>query len=82
MMASWQAAKNVTPSDLENVGQCHHLQNLLYLSYYLTNFYQSFIEMMAMWSAIIMSSADLENTGQGHHLQKALYLRYYTSDFN
>ena len=38
-------------SDIENVGQSHHLQNLLYLSFYITDFYKSFIEMMAMWLA-------------------------------
>ena len=30
MMASWPAKKNLISADLENVGQGHHLQNLLY----------------------------------------------------
>ena len=40
--------KNILLFDLENLGQGHHLQKLLYLSYYRTNFYQTFIEIMAM----------------------------------
>ena len=49
----------------------------------MTNFYQSFIEMMAMWSATKnVLAVDLLNVGQGHHLQKSLYIGYYTADFN
>ena len=47
----------------------------------MTDFYQTFIEIMAMWPATKMSSADLENVGHGHHLHKS-YRRYYMSDFN
>ena len=40
--------KNVF-SDLENIGQGHNLQKLLYLIYYTTDFYQTFIEIMEIW---------------------------------
>ena len=33
MMALWPATKKVLSSDLENVGQGHHLQESLYFSY-------------------------------------------------
>ena len=62
----WVGNKNVLSSDLGNVGQGHHLQKSLYLSYYMNDFYQSFIEMMTTWPTTKMSSADLENVGQGH----------------
>ena len=79
----WPEQKAVISSDLENVSQGLYLQELLYLSYYMTDFYQSFIENdgnVAGNKHVI--SLDLENVGQGHHLQKSLYLGYYTDDFN
>ena len=45
----------------------------------MTDFYQTFIQMMEKWSAI---SADLENVDQGHHLEKTLYLGNYMTEFN
>ena len=69
MMASRPATKYMLSSYLKNVGHGHHLQKSLYLSYYTTDFYQTFTEIMAPWPARKMSSADLENIGQCHHLQ-------------
>ena len=54
-MMALQPTKKRNISDLENVGQGHHLQTTLYLSYYMTDFYQTFIEIMTMWSATKMS---------------------------
>ena len=68
MMASWRATKYVLSSDLENVGQGHNLQKLPYLSYYMTDLYQSFFLNDATRSATKMS-ADPEIVGQGYHLQ-------------
>ena len=65
MMAS-RPSKKYLSSDLENGGQGHHLQKSLYLSYFKTDFYQTFIEMMApVASNKYVISADLENIGQG-----------------
>ena len=44
--------KKVLSSDLENVGQVHHLQKSLYLSYYTKGFHQTFIETKAESSAM------------------------------
>ena len=35
-------------SDLANVGNCHHLQKLPDLSYYMTDFCQTFIEILTL----------------------------------
>ena len=53
----------------------------------MTDFYQTFIEMMATnvsnkMSATKLSSADLENIGQGHNLQNSIYLGCYMTNFN
>ena len=56
MIESWPATKNVLTSDLENIGQGHHLQKSLYLSYYTNDFYQTFIKMKAESSAINIDS--------------------------
>ena len=66
--------------DLENVGQGHHLQKLLYVSYDTKN-YQICIDTMSMLPATKMS-AYLENVDQCHRLQKLLYLGSYMTDFN
>ena len=52
MMKSWSATIKCFISDLENVGQGYPLQKSLYLSYYTNYFYQIFIEMKAVSSAI------------------------------
>ena len=39
----------------QNVGQGQNLQKSLYLSYYTTDFYRTFVEIMAMWLATKMS---------------------------
>ena len=58
MMATMPATKNDLSSDLENVSQGRHLQKALYLSYYTTeSFYQTFIEMMAVWPATKISDS-------------------------
>ena len=43
-------------SDLENVGQGHHLQKSLFLSYYTNDMYQTFLVMKAESSAINIDS--------------------------
>ena len=55
IMASQPAEKNVLSSDLENVGQGHHLHKSLYLSYYTTDFYHTFIQIISLWPATKMS---------------------------
>ena len=60
-MASWPAIKSV----LSDLGQGHYLQKPLYLDYYMTEFYQTFIEIIALWS---------QQKCQGHHFQKKVYL--------
>ena len=74
--------KKFLSPDLENVDQGHHLQKMLYLSYYITDFYQNFIEVIAQWLATKLTSADLENVGQGHCVQKSLYFDYYMTNCN
>ena len=83
-MASWSATQNVWSSDLENVGQGHHLQKSLYLSYYINDdFYQTFIEIMQYVAGNRnVISADLENVWQGRRLQKLLYIGFYMTYFN
>ena len=62
--------KSVSSCDLENVGQGHHLQKLLYLSFYTIDFYQTYRNNSTVASNINIISADLENVGQDHYLQK------------
>ena len=45
-------------------------------------FYQSFIEMMAIWLATKCHISWPWNVGRCHQLQKPLYLGYYTAEFN
>ena len=40
---TWPATKNVVSSDLENAGQCRHLQKSVYLSCCTNDFYQIFV---------------------------------------
>ena len=47
--------KKVLSSDLENVGQGHHLQKSLYVSYYANDLYQTYINTMTMWPATKIS---------------------------
>ena len=74
--------KNVS-SDLENVGQGHHLQKSLYLNYiwgrFLPNFQRNY---GSVNGNKCVTSADLENVGQRHCLQKSLYLGSYTTNSN
>ena len=82
MKALWPATKKVLLSDLENVGQGHHLlQNSLYFSYYTTDFKRFHRNDGTVASNKNVISADLENVGQGYHLQKSisrlLYSRFY-----
>ena len=85
MMVSYIAAsnnKNVISSDLENVGQSHHLQKWLYLSYYMTDFCQNLIEMMAMLSNKNYISCPWKCNSRSPFTKKILHLGYYTTDFN
>ena len=52
------------------------------LCYYMTDFHQTFIELMLMWPATKILSADLENVDQGHCSQISLYLGYYATNFS
>ena len=55
-VVSRPAIKIILTFDLENVGHVHHLQNKSrYLSYYMSECYQFFIEMIAMRPAIQIS---------------------------
>ena len=51
MMPSRLAIKRVLSSELKNVGQGHHLHKSLYLGYYTTDFYQTFLKMIALLPA-------------------------------
>ena len=76
MMALRPATINIVPSDLEHIRQGDYLKNCC-ISAIMTDFYQNFIEIMAMWLATKMSSAEIENVGQGHHLQKSYHAIIY-----
>ena len=80
MKASRPGTNKIVSSDLEHVGRGYHLQKPLYISYYMTDFYQSFIEIMGMLLATNCHVSSFENLCQGH--QKSLYLGYYMTDFN
>ena len=59
-IVSQPATKNIISSDFENVDQSHHLQKLLYLS-----FYRNDGNVVGDKNFLL---ADLENIGQDHHL--------------
>ena len=47
----WRGRQKKAPSsDLENVGHGHHLQNIAVSHLFYYQLYQSFIEIMPMWS--------------------------------
>ena len=59
--------KNAKSANLDNVGQGHHLQKLLFLGYYMTDFNKTFTKMMQLvLTAKVLYQLIMKNVGQGH----------------